>query len=195
MSIGFVATRSDPSLFVLQHGHELDYILLYVDDMIVTASSQSLLFHVINSLQAEFAIKDMGPLKSILGIAISRSSSRFFLTQAAYAKEILERARMSNCMPVATPVDTKAKLPAAEGAKVGNPTTYRSLAGALQYLTVTCPDIAYDMQQACLHMHDPRECHLSLVKRILRYVCGSSQLGLHLFSSPSATITTYSDAD
>jgi hypothetical protein len=63
---------------------------------------------------------------------------------------------MSNCKQVATPVDTKAKLPAAEGAKVADPAAYKSFTCALQYLTVTRPDIAYVVQQVCLHMHDPR---------------------------------------
>ena len=57
---------------------------------------------------------------------------------------------------------------------------YRSLAGALQYLTFTRPDIAYAVQQVCLHMHDPREPHLVALKRILRYLQGTLDLGLLL---------------
>ena len=63
---------------------------------------------------------------------------------------------------------------------------YRSLAGALQYLTFTKPDIAYAVQQVCLHMHDPREPHFVALKRILRYLQGTLDLGLLLQPSTSS---------
>ena len=63
---------------------------------------------------------------------------------------------------------------------MSDPSEYRSLVGALQYITLTWPDLSYAVQQACLHMHDPREQHLALVKRILRYLWGTSSYGLHI---------------
>ncbi|GKA19774.1 ribonuclease H-like domain-containing protein [Tanacetum coccineum] len=90
-----------------------------------------------------------------------------FLSQQKYASELLERAGMLTCNPCRTPVDTDSKL-SADGDPVSDPTLYRSLAGALQYLTFTRPDISYAVQQVCLYMHDPREPHFSALKRILR---------------------------
>nr|GFB13903.1 NBS-containing resistance-like protein [Tanacetum cinerariifolium] len=75
------------------------------------------------------------------------------------------------------------------------PTLYRSLAGYLQYLTFTRLDISYDVQQVCLHMHDPRESHFSALKRILRYVCGTLDFNLQLFSSSTTDLVVYSDTD
>jgi len=72
---------------------------------------------------------------------------------------------------------------------------YRSLAGALQYLTFTRPDIAYAVQQVCLHMHDPRDPHLAALKRILRYVRGTLHLGLLLRPCAHTDLVVYSDAD
>ena len=66
---------------------------------------------------------------------------------------------MANCKPVATPADTKGKVSAADGKPLDDVTSYRSLAAALQYLTITRPDIAYAVQQVCLHMHAPRDVH------------------------------------
>jgi hypothetical protein len=77
-----------------------------------------------------------------------------------------------------TPVDTLPKLSAFAGPPVADPTEYRSLVRALQYLTFTRSDIAYAVQQVCLHMHDPREQHLASIKRILRYVKGMLSHGL-----------------
>ncbi|GKB00556.1 ribonuclease H-like domain-containing protein [Tanacetum coccineum] len=81
------------------------------------------------------------------------------------------------------------------GAHIADSTLYRSLAGALQYLTFTRPDISYAVQQVCLFMHDPREPHLSALKRILRYVRGTLSYGLQLYSSTTSSLVAYSDAD
>lgn len=109
--------------------------------------------------------------------------------------DILERAGTSDCKPCSTPVDTHAKL-FADGSAVADATQYRSLTGALQYLTFTRPNISYAVQQVCLHMHSPREPHLTAVKRILRYLRGTLDLGLTLHRiSPTTELIAYSDAD
>ena len=70
--------------------------------------------------------------------------------------DLLQRAGMSDCHSVPTPVDTQAKLSGSAGDLLADATEYRSLAGSLQYLTLTRPDISYAVQQICLHMHAPR---------------------------------------
>ncbi|XP_071740905.1 uncharacterized mitochondrial protein AtMg00810-like [Rutidosis leptorrhynchoides] len=137
---------------------------------------------------------DLGPPNYFLGISVTRTSSRMFLSQKKYATEILERADMTGCHPSRTPVETSSKL-STSSPPVTNPTLYRSLAGALQYLTFTRPDIAYAVHQICLFMHDPREQHFSALKRILRYIKGTLDLGLQLFASSTTSFTAYSDAD
>ncbi|GJT07378.1 ribonuclease H-like domain-containing protein [Tanacetum coccineum] len=93
-----------------------------------------------------------------------------------------------------TPIDTEKKL-GPEGSPVTDPTLYRSLAGSLQYLTFTRPDLSYAVQQLCLYMHDPREPHLNAMKRVLRYLRGTTDLGLQLFRSTTSQLIAYSDAD
>ena len=83
--------------------------------------------------------------------------------------DILDRAGMRDCKPCSTPIDTHAKM-STDGVLVADPTHFHSIAGVLQYLTFTHPDLAYAVQQVCLYMHDPREPHLAVMKRILRYV-------------------------
>ncbi|GJV30237.1 ribonuclease H-like domain-containing protein [Tanacetum coccineum] len=125
---------------------------------------------------------------------VSRDSSGMFLSQRKYAMEILERAHMVGCNSSRTLVDTKSKL-GDGGTPVIDPTLYRSLAGSLQYLTFTIPDITYVVQHVCLYMHDPREPYFSALKRILRYVQGTLDYGLQLFSSTTDSLIAYSDAD
>ena len=195
LPLGFTEAKSDTSLFIYRHGDETAYLLLYVNDIVLTASSQQLLQSVISSLQQEFAMKDLGQLHHFLGITVEPSPSGLLLHQRQYALDILERAGMTDCKPCSTPVDTQAKLSADLGDPVADPTTYRSLAGALQYLTFTRPDLTYAVQQVCLHMHDPRESHLAALKRLLRYVRGTVDLGLVLHRSSSAELVVYTDAD
>lgn len=90
---------------------------------------------------------------------------------------------------------TSTKLSASAGSPVSDPTDYHSLTGALQYLTLTRPDIAYVVQQAFLYMHAPREPQLALVKRILCYIKGTLDHGLHLGVTSTTSLTAYSDAD
>lgn len=96
---------------------------------------------------------------------------------------------------VSTQRDTNAKLSAIVGAPVADPTDYRSLVGALQYLSFTRPGISYAVQQICLHMHDPHEPHLAALKRILRYVRGTIDFVVHLRRSTTVDLIAYSDAD
>ncbi|KAL7609266.1 hypothetical protein Lser_V15G09760 [Lactuca serriola] len=132
------------------------YILLYVDDITLIGTSTPLLSHITSLLSAEFAMKDLGDLHYFLGISATRSTTGLFLSQQKYATEILDRASMINCKPASTPAYLSTKFDGS-GPLVADPTLYRSLAGALQYLTFTKPDITYVVQQICLYMHDPRD--------------------------------------
>lgn len=122
------------------------YLLLYVDNIVLTASSGSLLRWTISYVQEEFSMKDPGEFHHFLGVSVSRQSSGLFLSQRQYCLEILEHAGMTDCKPCSTPVDTTSKLSSIDGSPVADPKDYRSLAGALQYLTFTRPDIQYVVQ-------------------------------------------------
>jgi hypothetical protein len=194
-SIGFVEAKSDTSLFIYRRGDDTVFLLLYVDNIVLTASTADLLQRTIVALQREFVMKDLGPLHHFLGITAEHRSQGLFLHQRQYAIDILERAGMSDCKPCSTPVDTQAKLSEDDGPPVANATSYRSLTGALQYLTFSRPDIAYAVQQVCLHMHTPREPHLIALKRIMRYLRGSLDYGLLLRPSLTSELVVYTDAD
>ncbi|XP_021979128.1 uncharacterized mitochondrial protein AtMg00810-like [Helianthus annuus] len=94
---------------------------------------------------------------------------------------------MTHCNPMSTPVDTNAKLSASSGDDFSDPTLYRSLAGALQYLTFTRPDISYAVQQICMHMHAPKTGHW--------YIKGTTSFGLTLGPIGSKSLVAYTDAD
>lgn len=193
--IGFVQSKADPSLFVYHRGKDTAYLLLYVDDIGLTASSTPLLHAITTSLSKEFEMTDLGDIHYFLGISIKRNSSGMFLNQRNYAADILHRANMTHCNTCTTPAESRSKLAADVGPSVTDPTLYRSLAGALQYLTFTRPDISFAVQQVCLYMHDPREPHFNALKRILRYIKGTLDYGLQLYPTNASGLIAYSDAD
>nr|GFA30772.1 ribonuclease H-like domain-containing protein [Tanacetum cinerariifolium] len=123
-------------------GTHIAYLLLYVDDIVLTSSSTAFLQRIITSFHAEFSMTDLGPLNYFLGVCVSRDTFGMFLSQQKYATEVFERAGMLTCNLCRTPVDTDSKL-FADGDPIYDPTLYRSLTGALQYLTFTRPDISY----------------------------------------------------
>jgi hypothetical protein len=139
-------SSSDTLLFVLQCAEGTAFLLLYVDDIVLTASLTRLLDRITASLRSEFAMTDMGCLHYFLGIMVTRDSSGMHLSQAKYTAEILDNAGMTACKSAMTPVDMSPKLSGSTGPPVADLTKYRSLVEALQYLTFMRPDIAYAIQ-------------------------------------------------
>ncbi|GJU85334.1 ribonuclease H-like domain-containing protein [Tanacetum coccineum] len=91
-------------------GSQVAYLLIYVDDIILTASSPVLLQQIVDSLHKEFDMTDLGALNYFFGISVVRHPSGLFLSQKKYALQLLELAHMVNCNPSQTPVDTDSKL-------------------------------------------------------------------------------------
>ncbi|GKA99728.1 ribonuclease H-like domain-containing protein [Tanacetum coccineum] len=192
--VRFQHSHRASSLFIYIHCTNNAYLLLYVDDIVLVASFKILLRRIIASLHQKFSMTDLGSLNYFLGISVTRDSSGMFLSKNKYALEILERAHMVNCNPSQAPIDTESKL-GTDGNPISDLTLYRSLACSLQYLTFTHPYISYAVQHVCLYMHASREPRLSALKWILRYVRGTLDYGLQLFSSSTTDLVAYSDAD
>lgn len=102
---------------------------------------------------------------------------------------------MFDFKPSYTRVDAKSKLSVTSGNQYHDPTEYQCLTGALQYLTFTKPDICYVVQQVCLLMHDPHTHHMTTLKCIIQYVKGTLEFGLHLSTSSTRTLISYTNVD
>ena len=161
ISLGFHASQSDHSLFIIQQP-VLVLVLVYVDDIIVTGPSSSHCNNVISKLSDLFPVKDLGDLHYFLGLEVQRSSSGIFIHQSKYVLDLLKRSHMDGAKPCTTPLGS-AKLDLS-GPLLSDPAEYRSLVGALQYLTWTRPDLSFAVNLVCQFMHSPREQHLQAVK-------------------------------
>ncbi|GKC50159.1 ribonuclease H-like domain-containing protein, partial [Tanacetum coccineum] len=125
--VGFSSSHCDSSLFIYQHVSEVAYLLIYVDDIVLTASSMDLLQRIISFLHKEFDMTDLGALNYFLGISVTRDSTGMFVSQKKYDLELLDKGHMANCNLTRTPVDTESKLGSDED-PISDPTLYRSLA-------------------------------------------------------------------
>jgi hypothetical protein len=194
LTIGFVASTADPSLFVLRTGSTVLYLLLYVDDIILTGNSSSAVASLIAQLAETFELKDLGPLRFFLGLQIDYNRTGLFVHQRKYISDLLLKFNMTNCKPASTPFSISQKLQPSTDDVLPDPTQYRSLVGALQYATFTRPDITYAVNQVCQYMHKPNSTHLVAAKRILRYLQGTLHLGIR-FQSGSSSLTAFTDSD
>jgi histone deacetylase 1/2 len=132
-----------------------------------------------------------------LGIEVKSINQGIVLTQEKYARDLLNRVGLKSCKALPTPLSASEKLSVAEGESLGpeDSTRYRSIVGALQYLTLTRPDIAFSVNKVCQFLHAPTTTHWTAVKRILRYVSGTVGLGLSFRKSSSTLVSAFSDAD
>ena len=197
IDLGFKASKSDTSLFIYCKGQVTIFMLIYVDDIIVTSSSQEAVTALLQDLRKDFALKDLGDLHYFLGIEVKKEKNGISLSQEKYAQDILTRAGMKKCKPSPTPLSASEKLSKFEGTLLNyeDSTKYRSIVGALQYLTLTRPDLAYSVNKVCQFLHAPTTIHWSSVKRILRYIQATAGVSLKIQRTRSTLISAFSDSD
>ncbi|CAM8920684.1 unnamed protein product [Rhodiola kirilowii] len=181
---GFLNSLNDYSLFTLQRDGQFLVLLVYVDDVIITGTLESLISAVKEFIHQKFHIKDLCPLKYFLGLEVARSSAGIFLNQRKYAIELLEEHNMTDCKPSKTPLELKHKLGMSTEPVLSDPLPYRRLVGKLIYLTITRPDLAYPVHILSQFMQSPSEEHLRAAHRLLRFIKGGPAQGIFF---PSAS--------
>ncbi|KAM1055587.1 hypothetical protein PS2_028857 [Malus domestica] len=192
--LGFLASTADSSLFTYFNGATIIYLLIYVDDILVTGNDAAHISRLIAQLGLLFSMKDLGPLKFFLGMEVTRTPTGMYLSQSKYIVDLLRRTKMTDCKPTSTPATAGRRLSLHEGEPLSDATEFRSVVGALQYLLFTRPDIAFAVNQVCQYMHSPTTTHWAAVKRILRYLKATHDHAL-VYTASSLTLTAYADAD
>ncbi|CAI7822703.1 unnamed protein product [Closterium sp. NIES-54] len=186
-ALGLAPSTADPSLF-LRTDTSLPpfYILVYVDDLVFATGDTAGLAHVKSELQKRHMCTDLGELRSYLGLQITRDRAQrtITLTQSDMVQQVLQRFDFTYSSPQATPLSTRhllSALPSDESVELSGP--YPELVGCLMYLmTCTRPDLAYPLSILARYVapgrHRPE--HMDAAKRVLRYLCSTSGLGLVL---------------
>ena len=168
--------------------------MLYVDDFVLTSNTPSYLDHVIHQLNSVFDLKDLGSLHYFLGLQVTRISDSLYIKQTKYAFNLLKKHHMLECKPASPPNCPNTRLSLHDGDLLTDPHAYRSMVGALHYLTFTRPDISFAVHQVCQYMSTPTTTYFAAAKRVLRYIHGSFHHGTEFTPGP-LTLSAYTDAD
>ncbi|CAI7776613.1 unnamed protein product [Closterium sp. NIES-53] len=200
-ALGFAPSTADPSLF-LRTDTSLPpfYILVYVDDLVFATADTAGLAYVKSELQKRHTCTDLGELRSYLGLQITRDRAQrtITLTQSHMVQQVLQRFGFTYSSPQATPLPTRhslSALPSDESVESSGP--YQELVGCLMYLmSCTRPDLAYPLSILARYVapgrHRPE--HMAAAKRVLRYLCSTSGMGLVLGGRSPVVLTGHADA-
>ncbi|KAG8479747.1 hypothetical protein CXB51_029269 [Gossypium anomalum] len=142
--LGFHALKADPSLFIRTSSDSQLLLMAYVDNIVITGSSDAAIDDVVRQLHNKFALKDMGRLNFFLGIEVRTTPQGLYLSQIKYAQEILTKAGMIGAAATPTPMVCMPKLVASDESQAfPDGHLYRSTVGMLQYLCITRPDLSF----------------------------------------------------
>jgi hypothetical protein len=191
----FTRGKVDTTLFCKSFKKDILICQIYVDDIIFGSTKTSLGKEFAKTMQAEFEMSLMGELKFFLGIQINQTPEGTYIHQSKYVKELLKKFDMSESKPSKTPMHPTCILEKEEVSKKVEQKLYRGMIGSLLYLTASRPDILYSVCLCARFQSDPRESHLTAVKRIFKYLKGTTNLGLCYRKSSEYKLVGYCDAD
>ncbi len=192
---GFTQSKLDYSLFTRTQGTIFISLLVYVDDILIASNDMSTMHALKDSLHAEFKLKDLGNLKYFLGLEVAKSAKGISLCQRKYALDIISGSGMLGSKPVTTPMEQNLKISQSNGDPLEDPSLYRRLVGRLLYLTITRPDIGYNVQKLSQYMSKPTIFHLTVAYRVLKYIKGTSGQGLFFPSNTNLQLKAFLDSD
>lgn len=192
---GFRKCYCEHTLFVKEEGGSSLVVSLYVDDLIYTSDSLSMLEAFKKSMKEEFAMTDLGKMKYFLGVEVIQDEVGIFINQKKYATETLKKYDLEECNSVRNPMVPGNKLTKEGSGEAVDPTMYKQLVGSLRYLTATRPDLIYSVNIVSRYMENPRESHMLAVKRILRYVQGTLGFGIQYRRDGEERLVGFVDSD
>ncbi|GAU27876.1 hypothetical protein TSUD_159700 [Trifolium subterraneum] len=174
---GMIRSEADHSVFYRHSVQGCIYLIVYVDDIVITGSDQQGILQLKQYLSNQFQTKDLGKLRYFLGIEVAQSTDGIVISQRKYAMDILEETGLLNAKPVDTPMDPNVKLLPNQGEPLSDSGRYRRLVGKLNYLTVTRPDISFAVSVVSQFLNSPCQEHMDAVIRILKYIKGAPGKG------------------
>jgi hypothetical protein len=125
LELGFKGSLVDTSLFIYIHGSIQMYMLVYVDDILITGTHPTIIQSIIAKLQIEFPLTNLGPLSYFLGIQVTKTTYGIHICQTKYISNLLHKTHMVEAKPSKTPCTSGSKLSKLDGEPLVDPTLYR----------------------------------------------------------------------
>ncbi|GJV35661.1 retrovirus-related pol polyprotein from transposon TNT 1-94 [Tanacetum coccineum] len=185
----------DNTLFTKKKDSNLIIVQIYVDDIIFGSTCQEMCDDFAKIMHDEFEMSMMGELNFFLGLQIKQLDDGIFFNQSKYIKEMLKKFGLEDSKPMKTPMSTETKLTRDEEGESVDNTKYRGMIGSLLYLTASRPDIMFSVCLCARFQEDPKTSHLEAVKRIFRYIKGTTHLGLWYPKGSGIETIVYADSD
>ena len=198
---GFTQSLADPCVYIsLVDGdaNKCIILIIWVDDLIISASNSTLLQSTKDNLSRQFKMKDLGVLCWFLGTEFKCSEGMVEINQTRYIEKLLSKFGMTSCKPKTSPsVLGLEKVIDTESPELHDPNLYRQIVGSLIYvMTGTRPDLCYIVTRLSQHMSKPMVENLNAVKHVLRYLKGTSQQSLKFKKSENhLMLIGFSDSD
>jgi hypothetical protein len=177
LSLGFKSCTSEHGMYTRGNTERWLIVGVYVDDLIITRSSMQVLNGFNKEMCKPFKMSVLGMLSYYLGVKVQQSRDGITIYQGAYERKILDAAGLEESNPSRTPMESQLQLSRTGDTPVVDSTNYRSVVSSLRCLVNTHPNIAYLVGYVSRFMEAPREEHLAVVKRILRYLAGTQGWG------------------
>jgi hypothetical protein len=168
---------------------------IYVDDIIFGATIDSLAHEFSEEMKLEFEMSMIGELNYFLGLQVKQTTEGIFISQSKYAKDLVKRFGLDGKSCARTPMSTSIKISSDLEGKSVDPSLYRSMIWSLLYLIASRPDIAFSVGVYARFQANPKESHLTAVKRIIRYVNDTLSYCIWYSRETNVGVTGYSDAD
>ncbi len=175
--------------------HGIVVIVIYVDDLIIIGDNDVDIFGLKKLLKQKFEMKDLGELRYFLGIEVIQSPKGIWLLQRQYALNKLFEYGMTGCKPISIPLEQNVKLSVDERDLGEDTTMYIRIVGSLIYMTITRPNLSYEVGVVSQFMQTPRKPHLDVVRCILRYIKHTLQCGVFYETKSQLQVHGYTDVD
>ncbi|GJR57278.1 retrovirus-related pol polyprotein from transposon TNT 1-94 [Tanacetum coccineum] len=185
----------DNTLFTKKKSSNLIIVQIYVDDIIFGSTCQDMCDEFAKIMHDEFEMSMMGELNFFLGLQIKQMEDGIFFNQSKYIKEMLKKFSLEESKPIKTPMSSNTKLTKDEECESVDSTKYRGMIGSLLYLTASRPDIMFSVCLCARFQEAPKTSHLEAVKRIFRYIKGTTHLGLWYPKGTGIETVVYADSD
>ncbi|GKD96001.1 retrovirus-related pol polyprotein from transposon TNT 1-94 [Tanacetum coccineum] len=193
---GFVDQDNPTHVYRLHaHGHNILFVQIYVDDIIFSSTAPAMCDEFANIMSSKFKMSMMGKMSFFLRLQISQSPRGIFINHFKYALEIIKKYGIQSSDHVDSPIVDKRKLDEDLQGKPVDPTHYHGMIGSLMYLTSSRSDLVFSVCMYARYQVKPTKKHLHAVKRIFRYLKGTSNMGLWYSKDIGITLTAYADAD
>ena len=199
---GYVNNPICPCVFIKKSETGFAIITVYVDDLNLVGTPEELT-KTAEYLKKEFEMKDLGKTKFCIGLQIEHFLNGVLVHQSTYIKKILKRFNMDKTHPLSSPMvvrslDVKKDpfRPCEKGEELLGPEVpYLSAIGALMYLAnCTRPDITFSVNLLARYSSAPIRRHWNGIKHILRYLSGTTDMGLFYSNKSKEKLLEYADA-